>query len=75
MSKTRIEWPAFETIDALAPKLGVDSVRTRAKWRQRGVPYKYRLPLLRLAMQEGVFLSEADLVPPHLETLPAGKDF
>jgi hypothetical protein len=72
MSKERIKWPAFETIDTLAPELGVDSERTRAKWRQRGVPHKYRLPLLMLAMRRGVVLTDKDMEPPHL-SIPTRK--
>jgi hypothetical protein len=53
---------AMETdalIDSLAKDLGV-TAGTRKKWRQRGVPHRWRLPIIELAANRGVELSSAD---------------
>jgi hypothetical protein len=44
-------------IDRLAEELGVSAV-ARKKWRQRGVPHKWRLPLLRKAAERGISLTD-----------------
>ena len=51
----------WQEIDRLAKELGVSAV-ARKKWRQkgRGVPHRWRLPILELATERGVELSSAD---------------
>ncbi len=61
MSK-QIHWPKWDRIDELAAELGVKE-HARAKWRQRHVPYKYRLPILSLAQKRGIPIKEDDLEP------------
>ena len=47
----------WKIIDELAADLGVDE-NTRRVWRQRHVPHRWRLPILRLAEKRGIALSE-----------------
>lgn len=42
---TRITLPKWHLIDSLAASRGV-SAHARAKWRTRGIPYRWRLVLL-----------------------------
>lgn len=54
----------WETIDALADDLGIKS-EARRKWRERGqVPYRWRIPLLKLAVETGKPLAAEDFDPP-----------
>lgn len=46
-------------IETLAKELGVTAV-ARKKWRQRGVPHRWRLPIIELAASRGVELSSND---------------
>jgi hypothetical protein len=46
-------------IDSLASELGASAV-ARRKWRQRGVPYRWRLFLIEAARERGVELTSAD---------------
>jgi hypothetical protein len=45
----------WATIDRIAAKLGATE-RNRAKWRQRGVPHRWRLPILQAAAKAGILL-------------------
>ena len=47
----------WEEIDRLAADLGVDE-NTRRVWRQRHVPYKWRLPIIRAAERQGIKIDE-----------------
>ncbi len=52
----------WDRIDPLAEELGV-SDEARRKWREReAVPGTWHLPLMRLAREQGVQLSEDDLL-------------
>lgn len=63
----RIDWPAWETIDELAKGMGVRDY-ARLKWRTRGVPHRYRIPLLDEAERLGKTLSKNDFnAPIHAE--------
>jgi hypothetical protein len=55
MTKTTATWAI---IDRIASELGILR-ETRKKWRQRGVPHRWRLPILQKANDAG-------------ETIPAG---
>lgn len=44
-------------IDGLAKDLGI-SEAARKKWRQRGVPHRWRLAILRKAAEQGVVLPD-----------------
>lgn len=60
--KWSLSWPEMDTdalIDGLARELGV-TVVARKKWRQRGVPHRWRLPIIELAAERGVELSSTD---------------
>lgn len=46
-------------IDECAKALGA-SEAARKKWRQRGVPHRWRLPIIELAAARGVELCSAD---------------
>jgi hypothetical protein len=46
-------------IDGLAKRLGARD-DTRRKWRQRGVPHQWRLPIIESAAEMGVKLSSTD---------------
>ena len=46
-------------IDELAEELGATAV-ARKKWRQRGVPYRWRLPIIERAAKRGIKLAGAD---------------
>lgn len=48
-------------IDRLAEELGVTPV-ARKKWRQRGVPHRWRLPIIERAAREGVELKGTDFI-------------
>lgn len=43
----------------LAKELGA-SVAARKKWRQRGVPHRWRLPIIEHARRQGIKLTGAD---------------
>lgn len=45
-------------IEAYAAELGVNA-EARKKWRQRGVPHRWRLPLVNLASERGQQLDAA----------------
>ena len=45
-------------IDEVAKELGVTEA-ARKKWRQRGVPHKWRLPILRRAAARGVAIPDS----------------
>ena len=69
----KIDWPAWETIDELAKRMGVGD-HARHKWRQRGVPHRYRLPLLERAQQLGKTLTKDDFEPSPFESRGAEKN-
>lgn len=50
-------------IEQLATEMGVGKYAVD-KWRLRGVPHKYRLPLIRMAAERGVQLTEEDFQSP-----------
>lgn len=56
----RETWSFIETL-ALGAGHEPDAVR---KWRQRGVPYRHRLALVKLAALEGKSLEESDFESP-----------
>jgi hypothetical protein len=57
----------WEFIETLAEKLGV-SAEARRKWRERGVPGKFRLPIHRAALAAGVTIDDDVLDrPPRVD--------
>jgi hypothetical protein len=52
-----MEW---STVDEIALSLGVRP-RTLKAWRQRQIPHKYRLPILKEAARRGIEASDDDL--------------
>ncbi len=54
-------------IDDMAEKLGIDA-NNRRVWRQRHVPYRYRLPILRKAEECGIDLRDADFDQRYADT-------
>lgn len=60
------DWPKWEVINQLGERLGI-GLFARNKWRQRGVPYRYHLPMLQMAKQDGLDLSPEDLRPQDAE--------
>ena len=58
----------WELINLLGQKIGA-SERNRQKWRTRGIPGKYHVPLIRLAKRLKVKLPPESL----LKTYPATK--
>lgn len=63
--KQMISWPAWPVIDELGAALGASEF-ARSKWRQRGVPYRLRLPMIEEAERRGIDISGADLDRPGL---------
>lgn len=51
----------WETLRPLSARIGVTAEAFK-KWRQRGVPPRHFFPLLEAARNEGVDLTEADLL-------------
>lgn len=52
----------WKLIDRLGTELGA-SFSARQKWRQHGVPHKYRIDMIELAQREGVELGREDFDP------------
>lgn len=48
----------WKLIDEIAAELGVDA-NVRRVWRQRHVPHKWRLPILREASKRGLEIDES----------------
>ncbi len=59
--------PVWVTIDKIASDLGVHP-NVRRVWRQRHVPYRWRLPILREAERSGVDLKDSDFDQRYAET-------
>jgi 2-oxoglutarate dehydrogenase E1 component len=71
MSRSSQDWQA---IDKFAKRLGA-SAAARAKWRQRGIPHRYRLALLRMAEEAGLAWTEADLqLGAHADNKPMAAE-
>lgn len=51
----------WRVIDAIASDLAVKN--TRRMWRQRGVPHRYRITILKRAARKRVNLTARDLQP------------
>ena len=51
-------------IDQYALEQGIKK-RTLEKWRQRGVPYRFRLAIVLAAHRAGFMIAEADFAPPR----------
>lgn len=49
----------WKLIERLATEMGVSSFAIE-KWRKRGVPYRFHLPLLRAAARIGESLTDTD---------------
>ena len=50
-------------IDDIAKELGVTAA-ARKKWRQRGVPHRWRLPIMRAAAGRGVVVPDSAFEAP-----------
>lgn len=51
-----------QTVDSIAAELGASEV-ARKKWRQRGVPYRWRYEILQIARVRGLCIPEEAFEP------------
>ena len=58
------KWPI---IDSIAASLGV-SKNNRRLWRQRNIPFRYRLPILNEAKKKRLPITESDLAKKYVGT-------
>lgn len=66
----QIDWPSWEKINRLGAALGVSEF-ARDKWRQRGVPHKWRLPMIERAKAQRIALDPTEFIPPAPADAPA----